>query len=424
MAGAIERGIPYIPSTLRESFGKRPIPDKEEMIMGIIDRIEDLNLPQKRDIYFYYLWQEDRDSAFLKVKSLVGEVREDEFERVLVRVERDNFVTEKYEEFHAEFLRQTQEERLPAARKILKERIDAEDAAKEADVDLETVKALADGSMDMEALKSVYKKFIDEAKKNKVNMNEAMLGEIIEDKDLKPDETRAYMAADVLSISLIDKRILFGAYEFIHYGTFRAGELLGVSPMQIVNMRDRAKATKNFQEKWNRFNFLLNPDVLAVAVLKKQKRKHKDIGLELGLAETRVDEISKFLIATEIIQISPRGKGRAHEFEKIVELVDIEDETTLEGEPRKTRLELAKKLHVSSSTIKRARQRIRIRNGEKATSPKLSKKPHYELNKRRRAQVKEGMERGLTNHQISSEYGIPFNSVRYQKKVLSRAKPQ
>lgn len=136
MAGQIERPIPYIPITLQESFGMRPVSRRETKIIQIIDGIEGLNLPQKRDIYFYDLWSRFHKTAWLKIKNLVGEVREDELERVRLRVDRDNFMTEKYGQFQGEFLRQTQYERIPALSKLLEEGASLEDAAEETDFDL------------------------------------------------------------------------------------------------------------------------------------------------------------------------------------------------------------------------------------------------------------------------------------------------
>ena len=137
-APAVVEQVVFVEPSLIESFGNRIIGERAEMVMGIINGIEGINLPQKRDIYFYHLWQEDKKTAFKKIRYFVGEVREDELERVVVRVQADNILVEKYDEFHTRYLQATEPERVPELLQYLREGLPVEDAAKEAEISIET----------------------------------------------------------------------------------------------------------------------------------------------------------------------------------------------------------------------------------------------------------------------------------------------
>ncbi len=130
-----ERQKPYVPQNLRDSFGQREIPAREETAMDVINGLEGLHIPQMRDLYFYHLWHQDRGSALQKIKYLVGEIREDEVDRVLVRVEGNNLLTEKYAVFHSEFLKRTSNERIPEFKRLRRSGMTIEDAAAEAEID-------------------------------------------------------------------------------------------------------------------------------------------------------------------------------------------------------------------------------------------------------------------------------------------------
>lgn len=238
------------------------------------------------------------------------------------------------------------------------------------------------------------------------------LSEFLVDKELDPFELRASQAADVMNLSFRDKRTLFGAFVYKRSGVFRARDLIGIASDQVVDMRDKVMVDQKYEEVWRRFSLLQRPNFLEVAQGKKAKKKHSQIGQEIGLTEHEVDEISIHLIGAEIIQPSPRGKMRSEKFNRFVMLVEKEDLSWKGDGPRKTEEELARELSTTISVIRRARVRIRQRSGEKILSPKFSKKPNYEKVKARRSMVKEGLDRGLTNRQISNEYEIPFELVR------------
>lgn len=182
-----EKQVIYVEPSLQESFGKRKIGERDLMVMQTINDLEGIHLPQKRDIYFYHLWQEDRRTAFLNIKVLVGEVREDELDRVLVRVEGDNYVTEKYSQFHAEFLRQTQHERIPALRTLLKKGVNLEEAAEEAEMDLQLARNIY--------AQSSYELFIASVKKG------SSPSEAIEISGIEPA-----VSQDLLMALLVGKR--------------------------------------------------------------------------------------------------------------------------------------------------------------------------------------------------------------------------
>ncbi|OGH08278.1 MAG: hypothetical protein A2171_00450 [Candidatus Levybacteria bacterium RBG_13_35_9] len=244
------------------------------------------------------------------------------------------------------------------------------------------------------------------------------LAELLEGKELTPGETRAFLAAQAMNLSAEDTIILFGADVYIRGGTPRAEELIGVTPQQSVGMRDKVRTNEKYVPLWEKFSILQRPYLAEVATGKKQKKTHKEIAEELGIRIEYVNEISKYLIAVGIIQVSPYGRGNAVKFNELVKKVEQEDSSRGENEPRSTMQELAERFGVSIYRIELARKRIRIKNREKPLSHRLSKKPTYEETKKRKEIVLEGISKGLTNRQISDQYGIPFTSVRYCRKII------
>lgn len=237
-------------------------------------------------------------------------------------------------------------------------------------------------------------------------------------RELTPEELRVVQAIDMMRISFNDKKIIFGIIMYQRDGEVRARYLIDVTPEKFTEIYAQAMSDPTYLRMLYVFNILQRPNYFEVAVRKKQKKRHKEIAEELGLSEREVGEISKILITADIIQINPLGKSNAQKFRRLVEAVEREDSRRAENEPRKTEAGLARKFSVSIEAIQRARQRNRIKNREKPLSPSLSKKPNHELNVKRRKQVKEGIERGLTNQQISAEYNIPFNNVRFHRQKL------
>jgi len=245
------------------------------------------------------------------------------------------------------------------------------------------------------------------------------LTEILSKKNLSPEELRASQAVDLLNISFKDKRILFGAFVYMKEGVFRVEELIGTSPSQVVDMRDKVITDPNYEQIWRAFNVLQRPSFLEVAAGKIQKKKHDEIAVQIGIPKFHVDEISKYLITVGVIQISPQGRANAIGFRKLVEAVKREDSKRTIDEPRQTEEELATKLSVSSGAIRRARRRIRFQNQERPLSPRFSKKPSYEKVNERRKKVLEGLKIGLSNPQISKEYQIPVRNVKDDRRWLT-----
>ncbi|PIR80285.1 MAG: hypothetical protein COU25_00900 [Candidatus Levybacteria bacterium CG10_big_fil_rev_8_21_14_0_10_35_13] len=245
------------------------------------------------------------------------------------------------------------------------------------------------------------------------------LRELLERKELTPAESQAFIAAEAMNVSEMDRRILFDGYNFIVSGIFRAQELTGATPQQSAGARDKVRTDERYQPLWKKFEILRQKPYLAeVAIGKKQKKKHKEIAEELGIPVQQVNEISKYLIIAGVVEMSPLGQGTARKFGELVRKVEQEESSRIEGEPRQTMQELAEKFSVSIYQIELARKRIRIKNQEPPLSHKHSKKPNYERNKKRKALVLEGLKRELTNKQISDQYGIPIESVRYCRTIL------
>lgn len=265
-------------------------------------------------------------------------------------------------------------------------------------------------------------RFISKHKLDQPESVPATLSEVLEGKELTPAESRAFIAAEAIGVSDEDRRTLFVAYVFIVSGTPRAKELIGVTPDQAVGMRDRVRANDKYIPIWERFEILQRPYFAEVAIRRGQGMKRKEIAEDMGIKESQVKEILTHLITANIIDITPLGRGNAKKFAALVEAVEKADNVRDENGFRPTEDELAKRFGVSVYVIKQARERVRIKNREKPLSPKYTKKSNFEEVKARRAKVLEGLQRGLTNRQISEEYTIPMQAVRNDRMILRRKK--
>lgn len=240
----------------------------------------------------------------------------------------------------------------------------------------------------------------------------------LEGKELSTRETRAFLAAEAMNLSAEDTIILFGADIYIRSGTPRAEELIGVTPSQSVGMRDKVRTNEKYMSLWEKFEIVQRPYFAEVALGRRQGTPQKLIAEDLKISINQVSEISKYLIAVGIIQMSPYGRGTARKFRELVDKVEKADFSRVEGEPRPTMQELAERFGVSIYRIELARKRIRIKNQEGVLSHRLSKKPTYEETEKRKEIVLEGIRKGLTNRQISDQYEIPLASVRYCRKII------
>lgn len=119
-------------------FPGKPISPQETIAISIIQQIPGLNTYQMRDLFFYLKWTQDPRTIIPRMKNLLGEVREDEKENVIRRIHDDEYLFEKYDEFHRKYLIETEQYRIPQLMQLLREGLSIEDAASEADMRIET----------------------------------------------------------------------------------------------------------------------------------------------------------------------------------------------------------------------------------------------------------------------------------------------
>jgi len=79
----------------------------EIIAMTIIDRLK-LAPSDSKVLYKYHLWQENPQRAFVRIKGLVEETREDEIDQVLNKVNESNYLVDKYDQFYKKYTRATE----------------------------------------------------------------------------------------------------------------------------------------------------------------------------------------------------------------------------------------------------------------------------------------------------------------------------
>lgn len=137
--------------------------------------------------------------------------------------------------------------------------------------------------------------------------------------------------------------------------------------------------------------------------------------LEIGIAE--VNSFSRTMIALGLVKPHVNGAAHSKRFSLLADQV-AQEESSVDDEPLPTESELAVKLGVSGTTIKRARALNSVRGLSPKRPRRFSKKPGYEIHKNWRSLVKKGVLAGLTNEEISYEHGISKNAVKYHRANL------
>ncbi len=156
---------------------------------------------------------------------------------------------------------------------------------------------------------------------------------------------------------------------------------------------------------------------IRVATLKRRGDAHAAIATRVGVGIERVNDISKILISIGLISPDKMGKSQADRARaRGKQVADLEEAGP--SDVRLTAEEIGKELGLSERTVRRARARNDLANPDPDKKKKPSKKPEYEKHKAWRAQVREGVLSGLTNNEISRQYDIPFNTVKYHRANL------
>jgi hypothetical protein len=155
--------------------------------------------------------------------------------------------------------------------------------------------------------------------KEDLDKSDLTLSDLVGDKKLTKGEVRALSSIELLSIPFDDKKILFGAYIFLDKGIFRSKEILGFSPNQAVDTRDKVRTNTKYEKLWDKVEFLMQPNYLEIAEYKKKEFSHEQIAEVLGIEKKQVNLISSQLILIGGIKPSNKGRGQAKAFEKRVE---------------------------------------------------------------------------------------------------------
>lgn len=243
----------------------------------------------------------------------------------------------------------------------------------------------------------------------------ATLQEVFSEEELSPTEMRVVQAADVLQVPFSDRVILFGAHIFFESGIFRARDLLGFSPDRTVAARDKVRTNKRYEDLWGKLEIVREPYFLEIAMLKRKKVHHQEIAGELEIKKTRVDEISKALIAHGVIEPSGRGRAQADKFEALCRRVELIEDPLLSDE------KMAEMLDVSQTKIERARARLKSEGKTRARTHSELRRAGRSHNAELRRQVLELYPKH-TPRQIAEITGAPYEKVKNQVTVLKRSK--
>jgi len=271
----------------------------EIIAMTIIDRLK-LAPSDSKVLYKYHLWQENPQRAFVRIKGLVEETREDEIDQVLNKVNESNYLVDKYDQFYKKYTRATEGQNRKDLSHWISENIPNRGVAQKAEV-------IINNAVNV-------KTHLD----NK--LKESDLLECLKEKELSLQEKRAATAIDLLNISLADKQILFAAGIFFDKGVFRAQELLEFSIDKTVGSRDKVRTNSRYEELWQKVSLLLRPNFVEVAVY-QQTMNQREMAKELEISIKAVERIDRALVYYKIIPPTKTGAILVEEQDRFINKV-------------------------------------------------------------------------------------------------------